>query len=515
MRLNMYMVAEGIPWAEKKLFFSDKAKEDSLSQAKLYSPDITLFSRYLYLVKAEDFPFGLLAGDCFHFVVLDSTGDFVCPGECEIIVLNAEHSLYVVFDILQRCFERYNTWEETLVEILNTDASIEKMCEVSKPIFANPVIAHNGSYEVLGTSVGREEMETLGFPYHENTGTYVLSSSHIEYFKNAKVFLDTMGKTGVENFQADYPEYDVLYVNLTGGEEGFPGRLLLPALYGKNSYSTYPSLALLGKVISFALNRRTVMAKGYRRGLERFFHSLLQGSAVNVGEALICLQSKKWSPDDTYCCVLLTLSENERRIFSVSYSCQRLEETLADCFAFPYEDTIVGISRYEKGAEAIFTVGTAFGSFIRDGFFKAGISDVFSDLYAVQSYYEQAKAALRVGNECDPEIWYYPFKKYAFTYMLYHGMGNLDPKFFVDQRVFSLKTMGKRDEVDYYRTLKVYLENNMNLLHSAEELFIHRTTLFYRINRIKETLNLDFADKNTRLSLIMSFYILDNIRSIG
>lgn len=421
----------------------------------------------------------------------------------------------MVFDILQKCFEWYNTWEETLVEILNTDANIQKMCEASKKIFANPIVVHDGSYEVIGTNVGPEEMVSLGFPYHENIGKYVLSSRHIEYFKNAKIFLDTMGKTGVENFHADYPDYDVLYVNLTGSEEGFSGRLLLPALYGENSYSTYPPLAMLGKVVSFALNRRTVMAKGYRRGLERFFYSLLQGSAVNVGEASICLQSKKWSPEDTYCCVLLTLSENERRIFSVSYSCQRLEETLEDCFAFPYEDTIVGICRYAKGTEAFFTVGTAFGSFIRDGFFKAGISDVFTDLYAVQSYYEQAKAALRVGNERDPEIWYYPFKKYAFVYMLYHGMGKLDPKFFVDQRVFSLKTMGKRDEVDYYQTLKVYLENNMNLLHSAEELFIHRTTLFYRINRIKETLSIDLADKETRRSLLMSFYILDHIRSTG
>lgn len=62
MRLNMYMVAEGIPWAEKRLHFSEEAKEDSLSQPKLYSPDITTFNRYLYLARAEDFPGDLPAG---------------------------------------------------------------------------------------------------------------------------------------------------------------------------------------------------------------------------------------------------------------------------------------------------------------------------------------------------------------------------------------------------------------------------------------------------------------------
>lgn len=512
MRLNMYMVAEEIPWVETKLHFSDQAKDDNLLQVKLYSPDIMLLSRYLYLVEASEFPMSLPKNEHLHFVVMNADECFSCPKQCEMIVISTDETVFKVFDILQKCFEWYNIWEESLVEILNSDADIQKMCNASRKIFVNPVVTHNGSYEVIGANVGHEIMAALGFPYHESIGTCVLSSRYIEYFKNAKVFLETMDKAGVENFHADYPGYDVLYVNLTGGEEGFPGRLLLPELYCKNPYSTYPPLALLGKLISFALNRRTVMARGYRRGLERFFHSLLQGSAVNTGEAAICLQSQKWSPDDTFCCVVLTLSENERRIYSVSYSCQRLEETLENCFAFPYEDVIVGVCRFEKGTDEFSTVGTDFGSFIRDGFFKAGISDMYADIYQTQSYYEQAKAALRVGSECDPEIWYYPFKKYAFSYMLHHGMGNLDLKFFVDSRVFALKTMGKRDEVDYYQTLKVYLENNMNLLHSAEELFIHRTTLFYRINRIKETLDVDLTDKKTRLTLLMSFHILDNIR---
>ena len=72
-----------------------------------------------------------------------------------------------------------------------------------------------------------------------------------------------------------------------------------------------------------------------------------------------------------------------------------------------------------------------------------------------------------------------------------------------------LKELGGGEGVDYYTTLKVYLENNMNLLHSAEKLYIHRTTLFYRINRVKEKLGLDLNDEETRRSLLMSFYIMD------
>ncbi len=512
MRLNMYMVADELPCKDIKLHFSENAKEDYLLQTKIYSPDIPLFNRYLYLIEANNFPTFLPPNERFHFVVLNADDAFTSIESCEIILFSTADTLLMVFDILQRCFERYNIWEEILVDILNTDADIQKMCEASKEIFTNPVVTHDGSYEVIGTSVNREVMEALEFPFHENIGSYVASHNYIEYFKNAKVFHETMGKTGVENFHAKFPAHDVLYVNLTGGEEGFPGRLLLPELYCKNSFSTYPPLALLGKVISFALNRRTIMKKGYRRGMERFLKNLLQGSVVNAGEATICLQYQKWNPDDTFCCMILTLSQNERRIYSVSYSCQRIQETLDNCFAFPHEDKIVVIRRFQSGEKELNTVGTAFGSFIRDGFFKAGISEMYSDIYQTQIYYEQAKAALLVGNKCDPDHWYYFFKKYAFAYMLHYGMGKLDLKFFVDQRIFALKNMGKREEVDYYQTLKVYLENNMNLLHSSKELFIHRTTLFYRINRIKDALDIDLSDKETRLTLLMSFYILEKFQ---
>ena len=512
MRLNMYMIAEEIPWAETKRSFSEAAKDDCLLQAKLYSSEIPLSDRYLYLVNAEDFPPILPRGDHFHFVVLGGGGSFQYPESCEIIFLNTDDSLLMVFDILQKCFEWYNIWEESLVEILNSDADIQKMCEASRKIFVNPVIAHNGSYEVMGTSVSRKVMEEdLDFPYHENIGAYVASSNYLEYFKSAKVFHDTMDKKGVENYHAGYPAQDVLYVNLAGGDAGFPGRLILPELYCQNTYSTYPPLAQLGKIISFALNRRTILERGSRRSMERLLGNLIQGSVVNGEEGKLCLQTQKWRPDDTFCCILLSLSESDRRIYSVSYSCQRLEETMESCFAFPHEDTIVGVCRFPGKAEDLSTVGTSFGSFLRDGFFKAGISNMYDNIYQTQIYYEQAKAALKVGSECDPEIWYYPFRKYAFRYLIHYGMGKFDPQFFVDQRIFALRNMDKREEVDYYNTLKVYLENNMNLLHSAEELFIHRTTLFYRINRIKETLGLDLSDKKTRLSLLMSFYILEQL----
>jgi DNA-binding PucR family transcriptional regulator len=43
---------------------------------------------------------------------------------------------------------------------------------------------------------------------------------------------------------------------------------------------------------------------------------------------------------------------------------------------------------------------------------------------------------------------------------------------------------------DYWNTLKVYLDNEMNATQTADDLFIHRTTLRMRLNRIKKVVDL-------------------------
>ena len=67
----------------------------------------------------------------------------------------------------------------------------------------------------------------------------------------------------------------------------------------------------------------------------------------------------------------------------------------------------------------------------------------------------------------------------------------------------------KDSKVDYYTTLKVYIENNMNLLHTAEKLFIHRTTLFHRLKHIEKIISADLTDSESRFRLLLSFKLME------
>lgn len=57
------------------------------------------------------------------------------------------------------------------------------------------------------------------------------------------------------------------------------------------------------------------------------------------------------------------------------------------------------------------------------------------------------------------------------------------------------------------RTLEAYFDNNANLSKAAEALFVHRNTLMYRMERIKEISGLDFNHNETRLAVQLALRI--------
>lgn len=80
-------------------------------------------------------------------------------------------------------------------------------------------------------------------------------------------------------------------------------------------------------------------------------------------------------------------------------------------------------------------------------------------------------------------------------------------KDFADKILKPLKEYGNSSKNDLLKTLKIYLQSNCSWTSSKEELHIHGNTLSYRLNRIKEILDIDFDDYNDRLKLQLAFEI--------
>ena len=80
---------------------------------------------------------------------------------------------------------------------------------------------------------------------------------------------------------------------------------------------------------------------------------------------------------------------------------------------------------------------------------------------------------------------------------------------FRDKYLKELYEIDKERSSQLLETLREYLINDGNILQTSKKLYIHRNTLQYRMDRIKEILNVDISDFNIKRDLLNAFMILD------
>ena len=75
------------------------------------------------------------------------------------------------------------------------------------------------------------------------------------------------------------------------------------------------------------------------------------------------------------------------------------------------------------------------------------------------------------------------------------------------EKLRRLQAYDAENNTELYHTLEVYLQLERNVVQTAKTLFIHRSTLFYRLDRIRKLVELDLDKESERLYLQLSFLL--------
>ena len=72
-----------------------------------------------------------------------------------------------------------------------------------------------------------------------------------------------------------------------------------------------------------------------------------------------------------------------------------------------------------------------------------------------------------------------------------------------------LEAYDKEHDAGLLHTLRIFLEENCSYTAAARALYIHRSTLIYRMERIRELTQVDLTDPGERFLLQMAFYLTE------
>ena len=105
-------------------------------------------------------------------------------------------------------------------------------------------------------------------------------------------------------------------------------------------------------------------------------------------------------------------------------------------------------------------------------------------------------------------IWCYRFDDYLLEYILSQASHQISPELLVSSRLDALVHYDQENKTELYHTLQVYLEHERNSLQTARALFIHRSSLVYRLERIQKITKIDLDNPKNRLLLQICFLLI-------
>lgn len=80
---------------------------------------------------------------------------------------------------------------------------------------------------------------------------------------------------------------------------------------------------------------------------------------------------------------------------------------------------------------------------------------------------------------------------------------------YYDKTIRPLLVYDEKNDSDLAVVLRAYLNHNGSVKETADELYVHRNTINYKLTRISEILDMDLSQLNTRLQLSVGFMLKD------
>ncbi len=133
---------------------------------------------------------------------------------------------------------------------------------------------------------------------------------------------------------------------------------------------------------------------------------------------------------------------------------------------------------------------------------------VVNDLNSVSASYKEAKMALEVGKIFEPEKTIVNYDKLGIGRLIYQLPTSLC-KMFISEVLDNI-SIDQFDE-ETLTTVNKFFENNLNVSETSRQLYIHRNTLVYRLDKLQKMTGLDLRNFDDaiifKITLMVSKYM--------
>ena len=120
-----------------------------------------------------------------------------------------------------------------------------------------------------------------------------------------------------------------------------------------------------------------------------------------------------------------------------------------------------------------------------------GIGRIVADITDLSRSFNEAQTALNIGKVFDTEKAVFGYDNLGIARLIYQLPTGLCTQFL--REVFAKGSLDSLDR-ETMSTIQKFFENNLNISETSRKLFIHRSTLVYRLEKVKKITGLDLRE---------------------
>lgn len=488
MRLTLDVIWDSLPENYRVRRYGPASRESSFARPLFYDGGMPLEDDTLYVARAEALPEGAPPRSAAVVCVGARVPQEWRAGGVQLLLVQDSPGVLAVFNDIQKLFNRMDAWDGELRDELERDEDFDIRRVLAAGArglgrsigVSDHVLRTIFQVELCGDPKGKTVVQVEDNPRHMSVKlseqikeiTRLERDIQVPYFssysyENGRVYCNNLYPMGsfsgcvfIHEDDKPFRESDIFLMNH------------FLACFRK---AFWKYLQSCGQVESPA---------------QRTLHRLLDHAPGDQEEALVL------GPGEAWVCFQLR-EDRSSRPFIREYMAAMLNGALPDtAFATVHHGVILGLIRLGNGPEG--DPMTLFEEALRRMGYVGGVSNPFTDLDHLGDYMQQAGYAVENGRDSGKTLCY--FQDHALSYILDVCTREMPADALVPRGLTALLEHDRQRGTEYVHTLDVYLQNETHTTQTAGALYIHRSSLIKRLDKIQQLLGEDdLTDPDTRL----------------
>lgn len=423
---------------------------------------------------------------------------------CSVIWIRERSRIKTAFntvqDLLANSYDMGN-YAVSLIHTMLEGAGLQGMIDIGARILNRSVILIDTSFKVLTHSLlmgidepGWKQVFELGyFPWDmvnimKNRGILANAALSSEPFITTSWANDELERLNCK-------------IEVDGNLVGY---LILLANGREFSPRDYEVLDLIVQVIAVEMRKGDFWGDARSLAHQNLILDLLENIITQEEVALERARSVKF-PTGNYFCVLTLDLQREYNAAGISdYLRQTVETLFAGSKTVFHKNHLTILMDLRQKKDLNDSLQKRLNSYLQSSNLRVGISRPFNRLVELREHYQQAAMALEMAvvMEAEGRLFFYEDFKTFHLLSLISSQANLVS--FCHPAVLTLAEYDSRHNSSLLETLWACLDYPQNLVLAAGQLSIHRNTLGYRLNRIRELTGLELSDNKLSFQLLLS-----------